>query len=69
MSLLYSITPVFMKQPKSGSKFIGSLNKMLIENGWAKEGDPVVVVASSPISKRGITNRVVLHYVGEMVGE
>ena len=69
MSLLYSIRPCFMKQPKSGSKFIGSLNKMLIENGWAKEGDPIIVVASSPISTRGITNRVVLHYVGESVGE
>lgn len=69
MSLLYSITPVFMKQPASGSKFIGLLNKMLIEKGWAKTGDPVIVVASSPISKRGITNRVVLHYVGENVTE
>jgi pyruvate kinase len=69
MSLLYSITPHYLKQPKSGSKFIGCINTMLIEKGWAKEGDPIIVVASSPISKRGITNRVVLHYVGESVGE
>jgi len=69
MSILYSIKPVFLKQPGSGSKFIASINKMLIKNGWAKKGDPVIVVASSPITKRGITNRVVLHYVGENVTE
>lgn len=69
MSLLYSIMPVFLKQPKSGSKFIATVNKMLIENKWAVEGDPVIVVASSPINKRGITNRVVIHYVGETVDE
>jgi len=69
MSLLYSIYPVFMKQPKSGSKFIGELNKCLQKNGWAKKGDPVIVVASSPITRRGITNRLVIHYVGETVEE
>jgi pyruvate kinase len=69
MSILYSIKPVFMRQPSSGSKFIATVNKMLIKNGWAEEGDPIIVVASSPITKRGITNRVVLHYVGENVAE
>ena len=69
MSILYSLTPVYMKQPKSGSNFIKAVNKMLIENEWAKKGDPVIVVASSPITKRGITNRVVLHHVGEIVDE
>jgi len=67
-SLLYSIQPVYMKQPKSGSKFIAAVNKYLLENKLVKEGDPLIVVASSPITKRGITNRVVIHYVGEEVG-
>jgi pyruvate kinase len=65
MSLLYSIYPVYMKQPKSGSKFIKSMNAFLIDNKLVKDGDPLIVVASSPITMRGITNRVVIHYVGE----
>lgn len=69
MSILYSIMPVYMKQPRSGSKFIASVNKMLIENKWAKEGDTILVVASSPITRRGITNRLVIHHVGESVEE
>ncbi len=69
MSLLYSITPVFMKQPESGSKFIEAVNKLLLKKNWAKRGEQVIVVASSPITKRGITNRVVIHVVGSMLEE
>ncbi len=66
-SMLYGIQPVFMKQPKSGSKFIADVNTFLLENKLAKKGDPLIIVASSPITKRGITNRVMIHYVGEDV--
>jgi pyruvate kinase len=69
MSILYSITPVYMKQPKSGSKFIEAVNKVLLKNNWAQRGDKVIVVASSPITKRGVTNRVVIHEVGESLEE
>ncbi len=65
ISILHSIQPVFMKQPKSGSKFVKAMNAYLMENKLVIDGDPIIVVASSPITKRGITNRVVIHYVGE----
>ena len=65
MSILYSITPVYMKQPKSGSKFITAVDELLLKNKWAKKGDPIIIVASDPITKVGITNRVVIHYLGE----
>ncbi len=65
MSLLYSIYPVYMKQPKSGSKFLKAMNTFLKDHHLVDNGDPLIVVASSPITKRGITNRVVIHYVGE----
>jgi len=66
-SLLYGIQPVYMKQPKSGSKFIADVNAFLLENKLVKKGDPIIIVASSPITKRGITNRVMIHYAGEEV--
>jgi len=69
LSILYSISPTCMKQPSSGSKFIAAVNEMMLTNGWAQVGDPVIIVASSPITKRGITNRVILHYLGEEVEE
>jgi pyruvate kinase len=69
MAILFSITPVYMKQPKSGSRFIKSVNRYLLTNKLAKRGDKLIVVASSPITKRGHTNRVVIHEVGEVVEE
>ncbi len=65
LSILYSITPMFMQQPDSGSQFISRINDLLLENQWAREGDPIIIVASDPITRRGITNRAVIHYVGE----
>ena len=67
MSILYSITPLLMSQPKSGSTFIAVVNDMILKNGWAEEGEPIIIVASSPITKKGITNRVILHYLGETI--
>jgi len=64
-ALLYGIQPVYMKQPKSGSKFITYVNKYLLDNKLVKIGDPLIIVASSPLTKRGITNRVIMHFAGE----
>lgn len=69
LSLLYSIKPVFMKSPKSGSEFIQLIDKILIGNKWASKGDPIVIVSPDPIYKLGITNRIVIHYVGESAEE
>ncbi len=69
LSILHSITPIFMKQPESGSKFIAIVDKLLQKNKWAKNGDPIIIVASEPITKRGITNRLVIHYIGEHIND
>jgi hypothetical protein len=58
-----------MEQPESGSQFIRQVNDLLLQNRWADEGDPVIIVASDPITRRGITNRVVIHYIGEQFDE
>jgi len=65
LSLLYSVKPVYMNQPKSGSEFIRSIDKILIDNQWAAKGDPIVIVSPDPINKLGISNRIVIHYLGE----
>ncbi|MEZ5197965.1 MAG: pyruvate kinase [Bacteroidales bacterium] len=69
LSLLYSIRPMHLKQPKSGSGFIKSIDKILIDMKWASQGDPIVIVSPDPINKQGITNRIVIHYIGESVDE
>lgn len=69
MSILYGVTPIYMKQPASGSRFIAAVDELILREKWAKKGDPIIIVASDPITKRGITNRVVVHLVGEQILE
>jgi pyruvate kinase len=65
MSLIYGIEPVYMEQPKSGSKFIQQVDNFLLDKGWAKKGDAIIIVLGEPIDRYGITNRIVIHYIGE----
>ena len=67
LAVLFSIKPAYMKQPLSGSAFITTVDKLLIKNKWAQHGDPVIIVTGDPITKPGIVNRIVIHYVGESV--
>ena len=67
LSVLYSIKPAYMKQPSSGSAFIKTVDKLLIKNKWAITGDPIIIITGDPITKPGIVNRIVIHYVGESV--
>lgn len=65
LSLLYSIKPIFMKLPQSGSKFIVQIDKLLVKNSWASSGNPIIIVSPDPIHKLGFANRIVVHYIGE----
>lgn len=67
LSVLYSIKPAFMKQPLSGSTFIRTVDKLLIKNKWASKGDPIIIITGDPITRPGIVNRIVIHYLGESV--
>jgi pyruvate kinase len=67
LSVLYSIKPAYMKQPVSGSAFIKAVDKLLVKNKWALKGDPIIIITGDPITRAGIVNRIVIHYVGESV--
>jgi pyruvate kinase len=67
LSVLFSITPVYMKQPTSGSNFIRLVDKLLLKNKWAQKDDPIIIVSGDPITLPGIANRIVVHFVGESV--
>ncbi len=69
LAILFGVHPVYMKQPASGSKFIKAVDSFLLKNKWAEKGDHVIIVASSPITLRGVTNRMVIHIVGEAIDD
>jgi pyruvate kinase len=63
LALLYGIQPEYMKQFTSLSDFIGQVNLMVIEKGWAKKGEPVVFVYGEPLQASGVTNSIYVHYL------
>ena len=65
LALLYGIKPVLMDPPENGSEFIKAADRLILEKGWAKKGDPVVFVYGEPIHVSGITNTIYIHYLGE----
>lgn len=66
MSLLYGVMPVYMDRPRDSNSFLEAIDHLLIEKGWCESGDPVVVVKGEPLGRPGVTNQVVLHYIGDI---
>jgi pyruvate kinase len=67
LSMLYGIQPIKMHQPSSGSEFIKNIDKLLLAKEWAKVGDAIIIVSGDPINRKGFANRIVIHYIGELV--
>ncbi len=66
LSVLYGVAPRFLMKPKSTAAFIEEVDAMLLKNGWAKNGDAVVLVLGEPIGQPGLTNKIRVHYVGDV---
>jgi pyruvate kinase len=65
LSLLYGLQPEYMAQPESGSSFIREVDRLLLERAWAETGDTIIIALGEPIDRLGVTNRLVVHIVGE----
>ena len=66
MSLLFAVTPVWMEQPANLGDFADKIDQLILKNGWAKEGDQVVLVAGEPIGTPGVTNTLLIHALGSV---
>ena len=66
MSMLYGVVPRFMEKPKSTADFIKAVDDLLLENKWVETGEPIVIVSGEPVGTAGLTNRIRVHYIGEI---
>ncbi|MEM1107560.1 MAG: pyruvate kinase [Planctomycetota bacterium] len=66
MALLFGVHPVHMKRPKNTAAFLKNIDKLLIGNGWSEPGDAVVIVKGEPLGTPGITNKIRIHYIGDI---
>ena len=63
-SLLYGVAAIERKQPERMDTMFAELDRLLLEQGWAAQGDQIVVVADSRPDVPGETDVVFIHRVG-----
>jgi len=64
MQLLRGVVPVRMPVPESLGRLTTMVDVYLQETGWAKVGDPCILVAGWPLGRAGVTNTMALHWIG-----
>lgn len=61
LSLAWGVTPLLIRPIEQTDHMIREVEHQLVRNGFARRGDSVVIIASSPLSISGKTNFVKLH--------
>lgn len=67
MSLLYGIHPVLVPTPTTTEGFIRQIDDTIVGHGWAKPGDSILVVKGEPIGTPGVTNKIRIHELRNLV--
>jgi pyruvate kinase len=65
MALLRGVTPMCTSVPDGGSlaEFNKKVDQDLIDRGWAKPGDPIIIIAGRPLGEHAAANTIAVHYV------
>ena len=66
MALLFGIFPARLERPANTADYADRIGRRAEAEGWARRGDPMVIVAGEPIGTPGVTNAILIHYVGEV---
>ncbi|HUP20700.1 MAG TPA: pyruvate kinase alpha/beta domain-containing protein, partial [Gemmatimonadota bacterium] len=65
MALLWGVSPFVMEIPDTIDRLIQEMERRLIKEDLAAEGDVVVLVCGAPLDVGGRTNLMKIHRVGE----
>jgi pyruvate kinase len=66
MSLMFGVRPIAMQRPTSVHEFLEQIDAMMLDNGWAEKGDPIVIALGEPLGIPGVTNEIRIHYIGDV---
>lgn len=64
MNLYWGVTPRLMRPLQNTDEMVFEVEKALLKDKFAKNGDVIVIIASSPLSLRGKTNLMKIHRIG-----
>jgi pyruvate kinase len=65
LAINYGITPILAPDVSSTDEMLHQKEVLLVQHGASKPGEPVVFVAGQPPGRRGTTNLMKLHRIGE----
>ena len=66
MSVLYGVVPRYMDTPADSVEFVKAVDRIILDNDWGAKGDPIVMAMGEPYGQAGLTNKIRVHYVGEI---
>ncbi|MEM9019429.1 MAG: pyruvate kinase [Planctomycetota bacterium] len=66
LALMFGVRPVQHEPPEDSRLILDVSDKVLLERGWAKPGDPIILARGFPMGTPGTTNTVQVHYVGDI---
>ena len=64
LAVAYGVTPLLAPEVESTDRMLELMDRLLLESGHVKFGQPVVFVAGQPIGRAGTTNLMKIHRIG-----
>jgi pyruvate kinase len=64
LAVVYGVMPVLAPEVGSTDAMLEQMDRLLLESGYVKFGQPVVFVAGQPIGRPGTTNLMKIHRIG-----
>jgi pyruvate kinase len=68
MALLRNVVPVLRAAPEGLGDFTSLVERDMLERGWVKRGDPVVLLAGKPLGEVRATNSIAILNIGDPNG-
>lgn len=66
MGMFFGVMPVWMARPRETEAFVHQVDELLSQGEWTEPGDPIVIVSGEPLGTPGVTNNLLIHYVGDV---
>jgi pyruvate kinase len=64
LAVTYGVTPVLAPHVASTDEMLAQMDRVLIDGGYLKHGEPIVFMAGQPVGRPGTTNLMKLHRLG-----
>ncbi|MGX7108579.1 pyruvate kinase [Facklamia miroungae] len=69
LTLVWGVQPFVIGKPNSTDEMLDSASAMAVKQGFAKEGDLIIITAGVPVGEQGTTNIMKIQLIGTKLAE